>query len=98
MWSCLAIIWPLLFAVAATRVAPVGNSLLPWLILAAVVAGVWWGYSRAVEAAGPYGDLLRSAFDVNRKALYESLGWPIGEDERARGEAVTQFLWRGELP
>lgn len=45
-----------------------------------------------------YGQLVESAFDMHRTALYEHLRWPLPENargERAQGSALTVYLRRG---
>jgi len=81
-WSLLLLVWLVLGA---------------WWVMLLAPLGIVWGYWQALEAAGIYGALLRAAFDVHRKALYEATGWPIEhEQEKARGKALTSYLWRGE--
>lgn len=56
---------------------------------------------RALHTAEVYGDLIRTAFDLHRFALYEALRWPPPSDsdtERAYGEQLTAYLFRGLLP
>jgi len=79
------------------------------LFLLWVVLGVWWvvpvgllvawfAYGWMLEAATIYGDLLESAFDLHRMALYEALHFPTPAhpgEERAMGQALTAYLWRG---
>lgn len=64
-----------------------------------LVANVAW--LRSLDTAEVYGDLLRTAFDLHRFELYKSLHWPppeeSGETERAYGERLTKYLFRGLL-
>jgi hypothetical protein len=80
VWSMLVLVWLVLGA---------------WWAIPVALLGMAWGYWRALDAAGTYGELLRAAFDVYRAKLYRELKWPLGANDKARGEALTQFLWRG---
>ncbi len=106
-----AVIWGLLFAIlipAALLVAGVTGSGGPAPVAAAVGGAVvgllvarsavrWWVPARAEV----FGDLLDSAFDLHRCALYQQLRWPLPENphqetgEHGTGAALTQYLWRG---
>lgn len=68
-----------------------------WVIIASV-AGMLWGYWRAIDAAQTYGALLSAAYDVHVRDLYKSLEWPDGPDPIARGTALTSYFWRLERP
>jgi hypothetical protein len=85
-------------------------NLLVWAVLFVVwTVWAWWalpvglviavaGYRLVLGSAAVYGDLLESAFDVHRRLLYEALDWPLPRtpaEERALGEALTEYLWRG---
>ena len=83
------LIWGLLFSLwggLAWWAVPIG--LL-------VALGAYWG---VWTAAGIYAELLRSAFDLHRFALYEALRWSYPSktvEERLQGEQLTQYLFRG---
>lgn len=82
LWGLLFVIW----TVWAWWAAPAG-------LLVAAGSYVWM-----VRAATTYADLIESAFDVHRGALYQALRWPLPADageELALGEALTLYLWRG---
>jgi len=58
------------------------------------LAGQW--AQRALASA--FGDLLRSAFDVHRFTLYDTLRLPRPKDpagEPASGKILTEYLFRG---
>ena len=81
-WSLLFLIW----SIWAWWVIPVG-------IVAAVLAHRWM-----LDSAVIYGDLVESAFDLHRTALYKSLRLPLPQNptaERRMGQALTDYLWRG---
>jgi hypothetical protein len=83
VWSVLFVVW----SFWAWWVAPAG------LILAVVVYRVW-----LLKSAEAFGDLVESAFDVHRMALYQALRWPMPSnpgEERAFGRSLTEYLWRG---
>jgi len=68
--------------------------------LAVLISLIWMfsAYHLALQTAGVYGDLLETAFDLYRFELYDALGWPRpkdSEEEQAKGEQVSEFLWRG---
>lgn len=81
-----------------------------WAVLSLVI-GIWglWvvplsvfiafvAYRVTIREAKTYGLLLESTFDVHRKALYESLRWPLPTnpiEEVEAGAAINRYLWRG---
>lgn len=68
-----------------------------WAILAGILSALL-AYRWMLDAAVIYGDLVESAFDLHRTALYKSLRWPMPTnpaEERRIGEALTTYLWRG---
>jgi hypothetical protein len=85
-------LWGLLFAVW-----------IPWgwwaaIVAVAVPAGA---YLWMLAAASVYGDLIESAFDVHRAALYEAVGYRPPSDpalELEAGRALTAYLWHGTPP
>jgi hypothetical protein len=85
-------LWGLLFAVW-----------IPWawwavIVAVAVPAGA---YLWMLAAASAYGDLIESAFDVHRAALYEAVGYRAPSDpalEVRAGNALTAYLWDGTPP
>ena len=69
-----------------------------WWAWAAAAIGMYLAYRWALLAADVYSDLLESAFDVYRTALYRAARWPLplnAEDEHSSGEKLTQYFWRG---
>jgi hypothetical protein len=96
-----AVVWGVLFAVAAPLTAAPGrHAWLPGLVgvalgvAIAVAAGVWWVAQRAMVFA----DLLDSAFDLYRFDLYAQVRWPLPANpqvEPGTGNALTRYLWRG---
>lgn len=62
----------------------------------------WLCYRAALIPAARFGDLIRTAFDRCRFDMYAALHWPLpvrpGEEERAHGERLAQFLYRGYPP
>jgi hypothetical protein len=69
-----------------------------WWALPAGVIVALLAYRMLLASAAVYGDLLESCFDVHRVLLYEALGWPLPTtpaEERACGEKITRYLWRG---
>ncbi len=57
-------------------------------------------YLRMLNAAESYGYLIRSAFDIHRFKLYESLNWPLPQgpaQEADSGEQLTEYLFRGTV-
>lgn len=72
----------------------------PWSLGAAALslALALYAYRRALRAAEVYAALIQSAYDLHRFALYQALHWPLPQnpaEERAAGEALTAYLWRG---
>lgn len=70
-----------------------------WATLGALLvsAAAYWA---ALQAVGAYGDLLRSAFDLHRFALYEQAHWPLPPSpagEETYGEAFSAYLFRGAV-
>jgi len=80
-WGLLFVVW----AVWAWWAIPVG-------VVVALLA-----YRGMVTAALIYGELIRSAFDLYRFALYEALKWPLPDraEEVAAGRRLTEYLHRG---
>ena len=92
---------------AATRTAIWGVLVLAWTpwapILAPIIAvGVVVLAVRSMRAAAAvYGDLLESAFDLHRFALYHAVGWPVPvapAQERESGLELSAYLLRGIAP
>jgi hypothetical protein len=82
VWSALLLVWLLLSV---------------WWVIPLAILGIAWGYWQAFEEAGDYGDLIRAAVDVHHNELHEKMKRTLDdEDEKARGKALTRFLWRGE--
>jgi hypothetical protein len=84
------IIWSVV--VALNRAWPV----LWWTLPALVIAWLLW--RSAHQVAIGYAGLLRSAFDLHRFEVYESLHWPkpaAPEVERAHGIELTLYLLEG---
>ncbi|GGN29909.1 hypothetical protein [Streptomyces fuscichromogenes] len=87
------------FAVAGSAVAAL---LLPWQAASVcAVAGLVearLGYRGAVHAAAPYGDLVRSAFDVHRWLLIDAMGLQrpgCYAEELAQWRQIHQLWQRG---
>ena len=69
-----------------------------WWALPLALVWMWAAYRLALPVTMVYADLIESAFDLYRFALYDALNCPRpvnGEQEAALGKAVTEFLWRG---
>jgi hypothetical protein len=74
---------------------------LSWWALAVAIVALLASYAWMVNAADEYGELLESAFDLFRFALYKSLCLRLpseSSEEPALGKLLTQFLWRGDVP
>ncbi|MFD1535832.1 hypothetical protein [Nonomuraea guangzhouensis] len=76
-----------------------GALLLPWYWALGCCWGglvvAWWGYRGAVRAAEPYGELFRSAFDVYRWTLLDTMGLRRPAEYRGEPEQWRQLdkLW-----
>ena len=88
-----------LFAVSGTAVAAAS---LPWYAAVACFAGgmlvAWLGYVGAVQAARPYGQLIRAAFDVHRGLLLDAMQWtrpPSYAAERRQWEQISHLWYQG---
>lgn len=84
LWGMLSLVW-----IVITK----------WAALFVFIV-MLFGYQRARQAATTYGQLLEAAFDVHRLLLYKALRWssPLNPgDERAQGERLSQYLWRGHV-
>jgi hypothetical protein len=82
IWSLLFLLW----SVWAWWTIPMG-------IISAFLAHQWM-----LNAAVIYGDLVESAFDLHRTALYKSLRFPLPKnptEEQQTGRVLTDYLWRG---
>ncbi|MEK8015243.1 MAG: hypothetical protein VSS75_000140 [Candidatus Parabeggiatoa sp.] len=81
-WSLLFMVW----SVWAWWIIPLG-------LIALLVTYFW-----LLQAAKIYGQLLESSFDLYRHLLYKELRWPLPQspaEEKAQGEQLTAYLWRG---
>ncbi|MBD5636191.1 MAG: hypothetical protein IAI49_17110 [Candidatus Eremiobacteraeota bacterium] len=72
-----------------------------WSLLAVPIAAllVVYGYRAMLEDARGYGKLFESAFDVERRDLYEAVGWKFPANaslEKSVGMRLTQYLLRGD--
>jgi hypothetical protein len=78
------------FAVLGIAIAAI---LLPWYAALACFGGsvavLWLAYSGAVQAARPYAQLIRAAFDVHRGLLLDAAGL-----RRPRSYAEEQRQWQ----
>jgi hypothetical protein len=85
--------WGLLFSLWSIWITPWALAIsLVWIVVT---------YQQALQAAMTYGDLLETAFDLHRFSLYEAMGLgrpKNNQEEKALGEALTEYLWRGTLP
>lgn len=82
-------LWGLLFILWTTRSYLAVPISLLWMLVA---------YRLALQTAAVYGDLVETAFDVHRFALYDALGWERPRDsdeEKIRGKQLSEFLFRG---
>ncbi len=82
LWGFLFIIW------TARSYLAVPISIL-WMLVA---------YRLALQTAAVYGDLVETAFDLHRFALYNALSWERPKDsdeEKIKGKDLSEFLWRG---
>ena len=92
-------IWTVLSAAFAVIGGALAAALLPWY---AALACVWIGallcvlaYNALLQSAVPYAELIKSAFDVHRKAVLETIGWRSASSlggEVKQWTAITQ-LW-----
>ncbi len=88
-------------------------SLLIWSILSLIwLCWKWWwallslpvaclAYRSMVLAAGTYGDLIRSSFDLYRFDLYKAVHWPLPsspKEEKEAGKNLTWYLFSGQPP
>jgi hypothetical protein len=84
-WSLLFPIW----TIWAWWAAPIG------------IVSVIFAYCWLFDVAEVYNDLIESAFDLYRTALYQSLRVPLPknpQEELKIGRQVTEYLFRGKPP
>jgi hypothetical protein len=70
-----------------------------WALLVGLIIAIW-AYRWILTTAIVYGDLLESAFDLHRFALYEALHWPLPTqptDESKKGVQLTAYIYRGTV-
>jgi hypothetical protein len=86
-----------LWLVTSWPVSGVGN--VQWLYPASVVLAVgaaWWSYEGAIARARPWGELIKSAFDLYLPALAKQLGYSLPDKrvdrERFWGAVTAMFL------
>ncbi len=68
-----------------------------WAVPVSIVAIIFAYYWMILPAAKSYGQLVESAFDLHRFALYKSLGWDFPADfkkEYEEGRKLTAYLFR----
>ncbi len=85
VWAALYLLW-----------APLNLWALPVAVVLGAIA-----YGGMYAAAGVYGELLCSAYDLYRFELYRALHLALparAGDEEAAGQALTLFLHRGQSP
>lgn len=61
----------------------------------------WIAYRLSLNTARNYADLILAGFDLYRFDLYRSLRLELPNDskqEKAYGEMITEYLWRGNVP
>jgi hypothetical protein len=87
------------FAVCGTVIAAI---LLPWYTALACFGGglavFWLAYMGAVQAARPYAQLIRAAFDVHRGLLLDAAGLSRPQTlaaERSQWERISDLWYRG---
>ena len=83
-------VWGLLFA---------AWSVWAWWAVPVALAAAAASYLGMVQAAGVYGELLRSAYDLYRFEIYKALRWelpPMPCDEEIHGRELTRYLHRGQ--
>ncbi len=69
----------------------------PWALLVSAL-WLWLAWVLLVQSAMSYADLLESAFDLYRGALYQSVRWPVPQNtaaEKTLGRQLTEYIWRG---
>lgn len=82
LWSLLFLIW----------------AIWTWWVIPAALLSALFAYRWMLSATETYADLLESAFDLHRLALYQSLRWPLPAhpaEELQMGQQLTEYLWRG---
>jgi hypothetical protein len=82
--------WAILFALW---------TFLSWAALPFAAALAYYGYRSMLGDARAYGELFVAAFDVNRRALYKSVGFSYPANasvEYVRGRDLTAFLRDGD--
>ena len=111
LWHLLPV--PVQESIASSRQAlDEAVRLFGWGLLTALWGiWAWWAvplglglavaaWFRALHTAEVYGELIRTAFDLYRFALYEALRWPPPSDSDAEyeyGKQLTAYLFRGLL-
>jgi len=77
-------------------------ALLPWyafpLCLWAGAIVAWFGYESAVRQTLPYAQLIKTAFDLHRGTLLQTIGWQVPTsygEERRRWLQIGHLWYRG---
>lgn len=92
VWTLLSVAFALLGGGLAAALLPPGAA-LACVWGAALSAAL--GYHALVRNATPYGELVKSAFDVHRKAMLDAIGWTAASSldaERDQWTAIIE-LW-----
>lgn len=82
IWSVLFLVW----------------SVWAWWAVLVAVSSAFLAHRWMLDVAAIYGDLVESAFDLHRTALYKSLRFPLPSnpiEEQQTGRVLTNYLWRG---
>lgn len=69
-----------------------------WWVVPVSILGMIAGYLKTHKAAGIFGELICTSFDLYRAEIYKSLRWPLprnAEEEYKAGKKLTNYLWRG---
>ena len=70
----------------------------PWAAIIGLLLAILF-YQAVIQAAGAFGQILKSVYDLYRFSLYENLHWPIPTspaDEISHGKDLTNYLHRAE--
>lgn len=93
-FACVSVVFTLSWGALALA----NRTVVPTLATLVGLLTTWLVWRATVQAAAVYGELVRTAYDVHRFALYDALSLPRPHNsaaEKLAGEELAAFLWRG---
>ena len=100
LWGLLFLVWMAMFLQRNTNDTILEQAAPAIVVVLISIVWMFFAYRMALQNAAIYGDLVETAFDLHRFALYDAVSWPRpidSDEEKAKGEQLSEFLWRGTV-